>query len=163
MHISPSPFSSGLSIRRSVPGIAHPAEVKLNFVKVWTVVAPVDSLMPYKLNSGISSDAKYCIEDYFKGAAPKKKTSHWSNPIAYLIFERIKKFANEYIKGTSVLFINASTWADPYPFAQVDIFVAIAGAWEAASLSFSSNFSHTLGTAKKTVGRACFRVSTNVP
>lgn len=33
----------------------------------------------------------------------------------------------------------------------------------AISLSFSSNFSHTLGTAKKIVGLAQFNVYTNVP
>ena len=61
---------------RSVPGIANPAEVKLNFERVWTVVAPVDSLIPYILNRGISREAKYYIEDCFRGAAPKKKASH---------------------------------------------------------------------------------------
>jgi hypothetical protein len=39
---------------------------------VWIVVAPVVSLIPNTLKSGISKLAKYSIEDYFKGAAPKK-------------------------------------------------------------------------------------------
>jgi hypothetical protein len=43
--------------------------------------------------SGISRLAKYSIEVYFNGAAPKKKKSVWSKPIASLIFLRTIAFA----------------------------------------------------------------------
>jgi len=51
----------------------------------------------------------------------------------------------------------------PYPFAHPEIACKNAGFYAAISLSLSSNFSQTRGTAKKQVGRAQFRVSTKVP
>ena len=70
--------------------MAKPAAVKLNFEKFWMVKAPVVSLMPYKLNRIISRDPKYSIEDFFKGAAPKKKAMDWSSPSCYLILFRMR-------------------------------------------------------------------------
>lgn len=57
------------------------------------MVPPAVSDIPYKLNRGIVKDAKYSTDVFFKGAAPKQKTRHLSNPIAFLIVVRIKLFA----------------------------------------------------------------------
>ena len=51
----------------------------------------------------------------------------------------------------------------PCPFAQFEIDCMKDGAYAAISFNFSSNFSHTLGTAKKMVGLAHINVYTNVP
>ena len=61
------------------------------------VVAPVVSLIPYTLYSGMSILAKYSIELYFKDAAPKKKVFALSSPRACLILDKTRRFAIEYI------------------------------------------------------------------
>jgi hypothetical protein len=77
------------------------------------VVAPDVSLIPYTLKRGMSREAKYSIEAYFKGAAPKRNISHLSNPKADLILDRIAKLATEYMSGGSSCFYFAIVLAVP--------------------------------------------------
>jgi hypothetical protein len=49
------------------------------------------------------------------------------------------------------------------PFAHPEIYYNNAGLEAAIDLSFSSNFSQTLGTARNIVGLAHYKVSTNDP
>jgi hypothetical protein len=71
--------------------------------------------------------------------------------------------ANEKQKGAPSFLAYACTFAAPRPFAQPEIDCKREPFVEAISLSFSSIFSQTLGTAKKYVGLAHCRVKTKVP
>jgi hypothetical protein len=62
--------------------------------------------------------------------------------------------ATEYIIGGLSFFILASTFAVPYPLAHPEMLYKKAGFEAAISLSFSSNFSQTRGTARNMVGLA---------
>jgi hypothetical protein len=56
--ISPLPFSSGLSILRSVPPRVPPTDLKLNLLLLYMVTQAVVSLMPYTPRMGMSKEAK---------------------------------------------------------------------------------------------------------
>jgi hypothetical protein len=71
-----------------------------------------------------------------------------------LIVFSTKKFATEYINGGFVLFSFASVLRVPYCLAQPERLYKMAGFEAAISLSFSSNFSQTRGTARNIVGLA---------
>ena len=63
----------------------------------------------------------------------------------------------------SFIRLRIKKFAIPLPFAQLEIDCKILGFVLAISLSLSSNFSQTRGTAINNVGRHHFMLSTSVP
>jgi hypothetical protein len=76
---------------------------------------------------------------------------------------RTNKFAMEYMKGGASFLSLAWVFKVPYCLAQPEMLCKMLDFVAAISLSFSSNFSQTRGTARNIVGLAHYSVRTSEP